>query len=230
MSTETLPSPMKEISKKQEKQEEVWIHITPTLFMKKRDQQARYIIWGVAALACIITVITFDMALLHEMSGVLAVRPVEVIFLVAAVSVLLSAAILLYPLLLFHHRKEVFLEEEVDRLNTRYQESMQEFQKRFAKSKDEDWINIMEMMAADERDYNDFLYLHMTLLELLDLLKSKIEQRIKSGKQTLEQAKKDILRSLITATAEEILEDRTYDLYSYVTPVSYCMLAVLSAS
>lgn len=206
--------------------------------MNERNRQSLCRIMAVAALACTITVVTFDMALLHEMSGIFAVRPFEVILLVATVSVLLSAAILLYPLLLIHHRKEVFFEEEVDRLNTKYQEGMQEFQKRrveeFAKSgagsgkheSQDDWINIMEKMAADEPDYQDFVYLHMTLLELLEQNREEIEQRVHGGKQTFEQAKKDILRSLINATAEECLEDRTYDLYSYVTPVSYCMLAV----
>jgi len=196
----------------------------PTLMRRARFPRRLFV---VGIVVCALTVVMVDSALLHEMSSVFTVRPVDVFFLILAASFLLASAVLLYPILALHYRQTILFEEEVKRLNMKYLEGLQEFQRLREEyespklSREEAWRNIVEAMS---RDYPDFAYLHMTLLDFLSQEKDAIASI--REKQTFEQFKKDFIRKLINATAEEILEDTAYSLSAYEMPVSFCMLAV----
>jgi hypothetical protein len=203
--------------------------MVPTLYSNAPATIKQLILVGLGI--CIVTVLIADLGLYHEMSTIFPTRPIEALSIMVAVSFLLIAAILLFPILLLHYRNNVLIEEETEQLSSHYNLGMQEFQRRRRDLKPDvddpaHWSEIAERMSMENADYQDFAYLHITLLQLLELNYDELRELIDRKIQTEEQYKKDKLRELINASAEEIVEDTTYDLPSYAMPVSYTMLAV----
>jgi hypothetical protein len=206
--------------------------LTPSLL--KHAPRSLLGLLGVGSVLSAITIILLSMALLNEMSGIFINRPFEVIILIVGLSVLVLSAILLYPLLLLHYRFKIYFEEEVQRLDAKYREGLQEFLRRKGKAQiptnpDGVWSvyeKILEDMSQENPDYQDFTYLFTTYTEVEGQLWSKIQSKIAAGKGTLETCRKELLREIFNATALENLEDTGYNLPSYTLPVSYCMLAV----
>ncbi len=178
-----------------------------------------------------ITIATLDLALLHEMSGILSSRPLDVYVFIVGISFLVGGAVLFYPFLLLNHRMQVYVEEETERLSAKYREGLQQYQ--IAKSKiqipEKDQPvreDILKKMSEENPDFQDFAYLYSAALEIENQSSQEIDYLINSGKQTYEQIKKDILRELIYSTAWENLEDSAYDLSAYIMPVTYCMASI----
>ena len=108
----------------------------------------------------------------------------------------------------------------------KYNEGLQEFQARKGYYARDDFDRDLTMLKEMSRDYSDFSYLHMTLLEYLNKIGEGISDIIEERNQTLEQFKRDFIRGLIYATSREMVEDTSYDIKSYEMPVSICMLVV----
>lgn len=195
------------------------LRYTPSSFKKIRN---------IGLIISAFTILILDLALLHEMSGLLVERPFDVLSFIIVLSFLVGAAVLFYPFLLAHYRLNVYVDEEAEGLDAKYREGLQEFQLQKGKRsgfKITDAMILREMSQKDP-NYQDFAYLYTTYKELLRQQYTEINKKINEGRQTLEQAKKDILRKLIYATAWENLEDSGYSISSYCLPVSYCMIAV----
>lgn len=222
-----VKSELEEVSEKREGWRIGWKMI-PTL----SEYPSAKRLYTAAIGICIFTVFTVDLALLHEMSGIFAFRPFDVFSLIVTISFLLVSTIFLYPILASHYRLRILVEEEVKRLNMKYHEGLQEFQhlrevyEHREKIRETAWQKIIEVMSKDPRGFQDFAYLHNSLLEHLWQEKDEIDRKRKKGMQTFEQIKKEYIRKLINATAEETLEDTTYNFSSYEMPVSFCMLTV----
>jgi hypothetical protein len=185
-------------------------------------------LFAVGALICLFTLFVVDVGLFTEMQGLLATRGFDVTLLMATVSFLVIAAILLYPILATHYRQNILHDEEVKNLNAKYHAGLQAFQQLRETSP----VDTMEAWRAIVDDLSvhhpDFAYIHLTLLDALNTggFRRLYEMKIKQGLQTFEQAKKDFIRNVINATAWESIEDMTYSFSSYEMPVSFCMLAV----
>lgn len=185
----------------------------------------------VAVVTWMFTVVVVDSALRNEVAGISAVRPLDIFFLRSALAFLILCAIMLYPILALHYRQGILLDEEVKKLNMKYQEGLQEFLSRASRHKIEETTDqkmiesiYSDMLGEMSSLYPDFVYLHKTLLERMWY--GKEPGSVREGRQTYEQWKKEYLRSLITATAQEVLEDTAYSFSSYEMPVTLCMLAV----
>jgi hypothetical protein len=206
------------------------VEIRPTLLRRNSHILRNLFFVGLAISA--FTVLLLDIALQREMAGIYASRPFDVIVLIGVISILVAGAIIFYPLLLYHHRQQVYIEDEVERLNALYRVGFQACQERLLKEKVksdapwEDHQRIWDEMVSQDIGYSDFVYLHRTYLTLCSMYGGQITQNANDKIQTSIQAEKEILRGLINATAEENLEDTTHSLSSYLMPVSYCMIAV----
>lgn len=174
---------------------------------------------------------------MNEMSGVFAVRRLEVELLILTILFLIVFTIMFYPFLAVHYRQNIVVKEEIKRLNKSYLEGLHIFNDEVLsfsqKSKKMYQLATEERLrltTAMSREFPDFAYLHKVFIEYFEYpsesVHNEINWRIKHGKQTYEQIKKEKIRELINATAEEILEDSTYNIDSYEMPVVYCMLAV----
>jgi hypothetical protein len=205
--------------------------INPTLF--RHDPLSLVKMLAVGLPLSVFVILTFDLALFNQMSGLYSIRPFDVVMLIFTFSIFLGSAILFYPFLLVHYRQQVYIEEESQKLLAKYREGLQEFQLRLAKENisptEAPWADhqkILEGMTRDNPDYQDFVYLYTTYVTIEGQRWDEIVRRASSGEQTYEQAGKEIIRELVHATAVENLEDATYDLSSYFMPISYCMTAV----
>jgi hypothetical protein len=186
---------------------------------------------GLIAIGCLISAITIailDLALVHEMSGILSIRPLDVYIFIVGLSFLVIGAVLFYPLILLNHKMQVYVDEESERINAKYRLGLSRFNIERGKieNKSLNDYDLAKKMSQDNPDYHDFEYLHSTAVDIEAQRYGDIKSAIDLGKQTYDQIKKDILRELIYATAWENLEDSGYSLGSYIMPVTYCMSSI----
>lgn len=195
----------------------------PTLIRHNPKAVSRILGIGIAIAA--ITIAVTDLALLHEMSGLLSVNPLNVYLVIAGFSFLIGGAVLFYPFLLVNHRLQVYVDEEAEKLNAKYRAGMQRFQKERANRQNEPESNILNDMSKDA-DCQDFVYLYLTVQEIEGQEKDEIKRRIEEKIQTYTEAQREILRELICVTSWENLEDSAYNIGSYIMPVTYCMASI----
>lgn len=207
--------------------------LVPTL-LKRRSA---FILLCYGIIICMVPLYVSYIGFMNEMSGVFAVRPLEVYLLILTISFLIVFAILLYPFLAIHYRHNIVVKEEIKRLNKSYLEGLHVFNDRLIGLSEEqdvqpDLGQRLQITTEMSGKFPDFTYLHTVFLEYFNItalrsksVSSEIEWKLDHG-STYEAVKKEKIRELINVTAEEILEDSTYNIDSYEMPVVYCMIAV----
>ena len=217
-------------------------YLAKLIFPEEPHQHFKKLIL-IAAMICIFMLFVVDSALFNEMSGVLATRPFEVYLFILTVSFLSVAAILLYPILAIHFRRNILLDEEIKRITAKYMAGSQEFQRRRAIEAATDPTrpgfdnirNLKLIVNHMSEKHPEFAHIQLMLLDFIDseVIDSAGRRSWDIGglsprtySPIAEEAKKDYIRDKIYEAAWDSIEDTTYSFVSYVMPVSFCMLAV----
>lgn len=166
-------------------------------------------------LVSVTTVIFVALALNHEMAGLFAIRPFDVLVLIFVFCFLIVSGIFLYPFLAVHYRERILVEERVRNLHRKFQEGYE------ALSEELNELSFDEAFDKVAAKNRDFAYLYAVVDQHF---KTTVE--VSDEKQTIAQKREDYLRGLVRATAIESIEDSSFGIHSYELPVVFCMLSV----